>query len=136
MTRIAVIAIVVMGALSGMAWAGGGKSLFTGPDGEAGNFPRIRQILAGLNLSPDQQTKTNAILDDAATAARTLRSQAKSSSDKTAIHEQMRSLRMQTVSKIEQVLTSDQRVQFRQQLRALRQEARQHQNRPTTQPNS
>jgi microcystin-dependent protein len=134
MTRI-FIATVAFFTLVGFSFAGQGKSTFAGPENGSG-FPRIREILAGLNLSADQQSQTNAILDQAATAAQTLRNQAKSSSDKTAIREQMRSLRMQTISKIEQVLSSDQRVQFREKLKALRQEVHAHQNQPATQPNN
>jgi Spy/CpxP family protein refolding chaperone len=135
MLRISSV-IAVLFVFSSVSLAGGGKALFAGEgEGGGGGFARIRQILGTLSLSPDQQSKTNEILNQAAASARALRSQAKTG-DKTAIHDQMRTLRMQTISQIEQILNSDQRARFREQLKELRQEMRQQRNKPTTQPNN
>jgi uncharacterized membrane protein YccC len=127
------MAVIGVGLLfSSMALAGGGKALFSG-EKEEGIFPRMRQILGTLALSPDQQSKTDAILQNAANSARTLRSQVKSGGDKTAIHEQLRSLRMQTIEQISQQLSPDQSAKFREELKSARQQIRQHRQ-ASTQP--
>jgi hypothetical protein len=131
MKRFTFISIAMILLCAGISFAGNAKETFAGPD--RADFPRIREILSTLNLSADQETKTNAILDEAGAQVRSLRAQAKSSSDKTAIREQARSLRMETISKIMQVLTPDQQTAFREKLKALRQNSPHH-NKPTTQP--
>jgi Spy/CpxP family protein refolding chaperone len=131
---ICLLALTLTLAFTAIATAGPGKAAFTGPDRES--FPRIRQILSSLNLNADQQTKVNDILDQAATQVRNLRDQAKTG-DKSAAREQLKSIRKEIISKIEPVLTNDQKTTFHEKLKALREEvrSREGQNKqPTTQP--
>src|SRR5438477_69692 len=89
------------------------------PDGPAGIVQRMRQTLADLNLTPEQLSKTDAILDKAQQGLTGLRGQLRD------MDPQQRAAKLREVlgplrEKLEAELTPEQKTQFQSKLGEMR----------------
>lgn len=96
---------------------------------------KLQDMVAQLNLSPDQQTKADAILSDMKTQVKSARQEAKASGDTAAAHTKIESIRHDAMKKLNALLTDDQKSQLHDM---LKQAKAQHQaekaGNATTQP--
>src|SRR4051812_34835083 len=122
----------------GSVFAGGGKGVNNAARqrGTGRRFEKLHEALDKLDLNADQHKAIDDALTSAETQLRDLRAQAKSSGDKQAARGKVKEIMQQTIQKIEQQLTPEQRTQLRAQVKQTRQEAREKKAEPapSTQP--
>lgn len=114
--------MMICGLLFGMvafaqAQQGGGRP-GGGPGGRMGMNPeaRVKQLDEKLKLSDDQKTKLTAIFTDQVEAQKKMREEAQGGGDRQAMMEKMQKMRAELETKVNGVLTDDQKKTYKAML--------------------